>query len=140
MQRTSRSIIHGVASLCCHPDFWRPLQCCSSARQSETTPKGGGDLWQGIEKAVQRRRSGRCPVRIGHKQRSRVLPKDARKSFPQDALHWRAMLCACVMSTQAVFARALSRVPNGNIVGCLTMARHMVSSQCNAALDAAYLR
>jgi hypothetical protein len=30
--------------------------------------------------------------------------------------------------------------PDGNIVGCLTMARHMVSSQCNAALDAAFLR
>jgi len=30
--------------------------------------------------------------------------------------------------------------PQGNIVGCLTMARHMVSSQCNAALDAASLR
>jgi hypothetical protein len=30
--------------------------------------------------------------------------------------------------------------PQGNIVGCLTMARHMVSSQCNAALDAAFLR
>jgi hypothetical protein len=28
----------------------------------------------------------------------------------------------------------------GNIVGCLTMAKHMVSSQCNAALDAASLR
>jgi hypothetical protein len=30
--------------------------------------------------------------------------------------------------------------PQGNIVGCLTMAKHMVSSQCNAALDAAFLR
>jgi hypothetical protein len=30
--------------------------------------------------------------------------------------------------------------PQGNIVGCLTMARYMVSSQCNAALDAAFLR
>ena len=30
--------------------------------------------------------------------------------------------------------------PDGNIVGCLTMARHVVSSQCNAALDAAFLR
>src|SRR5215470_7220661 len=30
--------------------------------------------------------------------------------------------------------------PDGNIVGCLTMARHVVSSQCNAALDAAGLR
>jgi hypothetical protein len=30
--------------------------------------------------------------------------------------------------------------PQGNIVGRLTMARHMVSSQCNAALDAASLR
>jgi hypothetical protein len=28
----------------------------------------------------------------------------------------------------------------GNIVGCLTMAKNMVSSQCNAALDAAFLR
>ena len=28
----------------------------------------------------------------------------------------------------------------GNIVGCLTMAKHMVSSQCNAAIDAAFLR
>jgi hypothetical protein len=32
------------------------------------------------------------------------------------------------------------RFPQGNIVGCLTMAKHMVSSQCNAALDAAFLR
>jgi hypothetical protein len=30
--------------------------------------------------------------------------------------------------------------PDGNIVGCLTMARHIVSSRCNAALDAAFLR
>ena len=30
--------------------------------------------------------------------------------------------------------------PDGNIVGCLTMARQMVSSQCNAALDGAVLR
>ena len=30
--------------------------------------------------------------------------------------------------------------PDGNIVGCLTMARHVVSPQCNAALDAAFLR
>jgi hypothetical protein len=29
--------------------------------------------------------------------------------------------------------------PQGNIVGCLTMAKHMVSSRCNAALDAAFL-
>ena len=28
----------------------------------------------------------------------------------------------------------------GNIVGCLTMAKNRVSSQCNAALDAAFLR
>ena len=28
----------------------------------------------------------------------------------------------------------------GNIVGCLTMARNVVSPQCNAALDAASLR
>jgi hypothetical protein len=28
----------------------------------------------------------------------------------------------------------------GNIVGCLTMAKYMVSSQCNAAIDAAFLR
>jgi len=28
----------------------------------------------------------------------------------------------------------------GNILGCLTTARRMVSSRCNAALDAAYLR
>lgn len=28
----------------------------------------------------------------------------------------------------------------GNIVGCLTTAQNMVSSQCNAALDAAFLR
>ena len=28
----------------------------------------------------------------------------------------------------------------GNIVGCLTMARQVVSPQCNAALDAAFLR
>jgi hypothetical protein len=30
--------------------------------------------------------------------------------------------------------------PEGNIVGCLTMARNVVSPQCNAALDAASLR
>jgi len=28
----------------------------------------------------------------------------------------------------------------GNILGCLTTAKGAVSSQCNAALDAAYLR
>ena len=28
----------------------------------------------------------------------------------------------------------------GNILGCLTTARRLVSSRCNAALDAAYLR
>ena len=28
----------------------------------------------------------------------------------------------------------------GNIVGCLTTAKNMVSSQCNASLDAAFLR
>jgi hypothetical protein len=29
---------------------------------------------------------------------------------------------------------------NGNILSCLTTARHSVSSRCNAALDAAFLR
>jgi hypothetical protein len=28
----------------------------------------------------------------------------------------------------------------GNILGCLTTARRLVSARCNAALDAAYLR
>jgi hypothetical protein len=38
------------------------------------------------------------------------------------------------------FCQGVVASPDGNIVGCLTMARHMVSSQCNAALDAAFLR
>jgi hypothetical protein len=38
------------------------------------------------------------------------------------------------------FCQGVVASPDGNIVGCLTMARHMVSSKCNAALDAAFLR
>jgi hypothetical protein len=37
--------------------------------------------------------------------------KRYKKHFPQDALHWRTMLCARVMPMQRVFARASSRVP-----------------------------
>ena len=29
---------------------------------------------------------------------------------------------------------------HGNIIGCLTMARNVVSAQCNSAIDAAFLR
>jgi hypothetical protein len=38
------------------------------------------------------------------------------------------------------FCQGVVASPDGNIVGCLTMARHMVSSRCNTALDAAFLR
>jgi hypothetical protein len=38
------------------------------------------------------------------------------------------------------FCQGVVASPDGNIVGCLTMARNMVSPQCNAALDAAFLR
>jgi hypothetical protein len=40
----------------------------------------------------------------------------------------------------AQFCQGIVAGSQGNIVGCLTMAKHMVSSQCNAALDAAFLR
>ena len=38
------------------------------------------------------------------------------------------------------FCQGVVASPDGNIVGCLTTAKRMVSSQCNAALDAAGLR
>jgi hypothetical protein len=48
------------------------------------------------------------------------------------------MFSAAVIERQRNFAVVAGS--QGNIVGCLTMARNMVSLQCNAALDAAALR
>ena len=40
----------------------------------------------------------------------------------------------------AQFCQGVVAGSQGNIVGCLTTAKNMVSSQCNASLDAAFLR
>ena len=40
----------------------------------------------------------------------------------------------------AQFCQGVVAGSQGNVVGCLTTAKNMVSSQCNAALDAAALR
>ena len=79
------------------------------------------------------------PVRSGHKQRSRVLPKEPRKLPARCA----ALANNVVRTCDADAARLCQGVvagSQGNIVGCLTMAKRRVSSQCNAALDAAFLR
>src|SRR5262249_16114837 len=63
-----------VASLCCHPNFCRPFQCCSSAKQSEKGQSSCVSLRQRTDKAVQRCASA-------GKQLARVPPKEPRKTF-----------------------------------------------------------
>ncbi|MFZ0986483.1 MAG: hypothetical protein WAN27_01955 [Xanthobacteraceae bacterium] len=47
-----------------------------------------------------------CSGVAGRKQHARV----PRVKFPEDALDWRTMLCACVIEVQCSFAKASSRV------------------------------
>ena len=64
--------------------------------------------------------------------------KRAKEKFPQDAWGWRTMLCAVVRQTQC----SIAKPPPGqsNSLGCLRTAKRVVSPQCNAALDTAYVR
>ena len=73
------------------------------------------------------------------KQRSRVFPKEPRKTFPRCAALAMNVVRMCD-SDAGRLCQGVVAGPQGNIVGCLTMAKYMVSSQCNAALDAAFLR
>jgi hypothetical protein len=77
-------------------------------------PMGANSVLECFQKS-QEKLSARCAA----------LANNVVRSCDRDAAH----LCQGVVAG-----------PQGNIVGCLTTAKRMVSSQCNAALDAAFLR
>lgn len=82
-----------------------------------------------LKKNVQRCASAR-------KQHASSASKRTKKNFRQGAQHWRTMLCMC---DRDAAQRCESVVAGqGNILGCLTVARRSVSAQCNAALDAVF--
>jgi hypothetical protein len=108
-------------------------------------------LWKRLEQpayAKQTRTSVACGNAI-KKQCSRV-PAQANNVFEcfqksQDKLPKRcgALALNVIRTCDRDGSRLCQGVvagSQGNIVGCLTTAKNMVSSQCNAALDAAGLR
>jgi len=130
----------GVASLCSHPNIWRPLQCRSrGARQSKKKPNCGC-LRQGNQKTVQRLAVG-VPVGIPVQVNNVLgcLQKSQEKLSARCAAAAMNVTRMCDSDANRLCSGVVAGAP-GNIVGCLTMARNVVSPQCNAALDAAGLR
>jgi hypothetical protein len=105
---------HGTAvALACGKEIKK--QCSGGAVGVPFGPPVGATSVLACFQQSQKKLSARCAA----------LANNVFRSCDRDA----AQIC------QGVVAGS-----QGNIVGCLTMAKHMVSSQCNAALDAAFLR
>jgi hypothetical protein len=112
------------------------------AHAAQDNPKkpNCGCLRQGNQKTVQRLAVG-VPVGIP------VQVNNVLGCFQKSQEKLSARCAAMAMNVVRMCDSDANRLcwgvvagSQGNIVGCLTMARNLVSPQCNAALDAASLR